>query len=117
MVFIELQGLGMKIKSDLTFMAILGHAVVWVVLICITLGIALFFYPYYFAQFVLNNTYLIDENGVERKFKCEMDIFANVGHVISWFVISVVTLGIGYIFYCYKVWGFCLNKTTVYVNA
>ncbi len=103
----------MKLKADITILDILGHLIIWVILSLITLGIGLFFYPYSFSKFVINRTSVVDENGAERKMVCNIDLFSNIGHVILWFLISIVTLGIGYIFYFYRVWNYALNNTHV----
>ncbi|ATG72902.1 hypothetical protein AN401_02705 [Zobellella denitrificans] len=77
----------------------------------ITLGIAFFFFPYSFSKFILNRSAIVDDAGAERKLKCDVDIFGSVGHVILWIIISILTLGIGYFFYFYKVWNYALNNT------
>ena len=103
----------MKLDANLGVGEILLHLIIWVILSVITLGIALFFLPYSFSKFVLNRTHLIDEHGVARKLVCEFNVFANIGHIILWIIISIVTLGIGYIFYLYRVWGYAMRHTTV----
>ncbi len=103
----------MKTKADIGILDVLGHIIIWVILSMITFGIALLFFPYSFAKFVINRTSLVDENGVERKMSCDIDLFGNIGHVLIWFVISILTLGIGYIFYFYRVWNYALNNTTI----
>lgn len=44
---------------------------------------------------------------------CDIDLFSDLGHVLLWFVISILTLGIGYVFYFYRVWNYALNHTRV----
>lgn len=44
---------------------------------------------------------------------CDINIFSNIGHIILWMVISFITLGIGYIFYFYRVWNYALNNSRV----
>jgi uncharacterized membrane protein YjgN (DUF898 family) len=103
----------LKIKADIRILDIIGHIVIWLVLTIITLGIAIFFLPYSFSKFVINRTTLTDENGDERKMRCNIDMFSNIGHIILWIIISILTLGIGYIFYFYRVWNYALNNTSV----
>nr|WP_202932451.1 DUF6693 family protein [Halomonas alkaliphila] len=84
------------------------------VLTVITLGIALFFFPYSFARFVINRTSVVDNTtGVERKMVCDINIFSNIGHIILWMVITVLTLGLGYLFYVYRVWNYALNNSRI----
>ncbi|MCJ2376052.1 hypothetical protein LNL84_04315 [Vibrio sp. ZSDZ34] len=101
----------MKLKADVAILDILGHLIIWLILSVITFGVALFFFPYSFSKFILNRTSVIDSSGIERKMVCDIDLFSDLGHVILWFVISILTLGIGYIFYFYRVWNYALNNT------
>ena len=103
----------MRIKADVGTVDILGHLIVWIILILITLGIAAFFFPYSFSKFIITRSQLLDENGSPRQLVCHIDIFGNIGHVILWIIISILTLGIGYAFYLYKIWNYCLNNTTI----
>ncbi|MGM5989807.1 DUF6693 family protein [Vibrio furnissii] len=103
----------MKLKSEITVLDVLGHLIIWALLSLVTFGIALFFFPYSFSKFVINRTSLIDDRGIERKMQCDIDLFSNLGHVILWLIISVLTLGIGYVFYFYRVWNYALNNTSV----
>ncbi|MEL0082851.1 MAG: DUF6693 family protein [Gammaproteobacteria bacterium] len=97
----------MKLKGNVSTIEILAHLIIWFLLTVVTLGIALFFFPYSFSKFIINNFDVIDDQGVARRMSC------NIGHVILWAIISILTLGIGYIFYTYKVWNYSLNHTTV----
>lgn len=103
----------MEIKADVRTIDILGHLVLWFILVIITFGIAAFFFPYSFSKFILNRSQLIDENGNTRQMICNTDMFGNISHVILWIIISMVTLGLGYAFYFYKVWNYSLNNTTI----
>lgn len=105
--------LKLRLKADIGIFDILGHLIIWLILIVITLGIAIFFVPYSFSKFIINRTSLVDQNGVERTMRCNIDMFSNIGHIILWIIISILTLGIGYIFYFYRVWNYALNNTTV----
>ncbi|WP_367120560.1 DUF6693 family protein [Natronospirillum sp.] len=103
----------MRLKADIGIFDILGHLIIWLILVVITLGIAIFFVPYSFSKFIINRTMLVDHNGVERTMRCNIDMFSNIGHIILWIIISILTFGIGYIFYFYRVWNYALNNTTV----
>jgi len=103
----------MKIQSNVGVIDILIHLIIWVVLSFITLGIAAFFYPYSFSKLIINKSALVDENGVSKPMICDTYIFSNIGHVILWIIISFLTLGLGYIFYFYKVWSYSLNNTRI----
>lgn len=101
----------MKIKANIRALDIFVHLVIWFLLSLITLGIALFFFPYSFAKFIINRSELIDDNGVARQLQCNTDMWGNIGHIVIWILITLVTLGFGYAFYFYKVWNYSLNST------
>jgi uncharacterized membrane protein YjgN (DUF898 family) len=103
----------MNLKADVAIMDIIGHIVLWLLLGLITFGIAMMFFPYSFSKFIINRTSLVDDSGAERKMRCNIDLFSDLGHVIIWMLISIVTLGIGYIFYFYRVWNYALNNTSI----
>lgn len=105
----------MNLRADIAFIDIIGHLIVWVILSLITFGIALFFFPYSFSRFIINRTHIQDPvNGVERRLFCDIHMFGNIGHIILWAIISILTLGIGYVFYFYRVWNYALNNTTAH---
>ncbi|SFT94190.1 DUF6693 family protein [Pseudoalteromonas lipolytica] len=103
----------MRIKADVGTIDILGHIIIWFFIILITFGIGAFFFPYSFSKFILNRSYFVDESGASRKMKCQTDMFGSIGHVILWILISIITFGIGYAFYFYKVWNYSLNNTII----
>lgn len=103
----------MKIQADVGVIDILIHLFIWILLSLVTFGIALFFFPYSFAKFILDRSMLIDEDGTSKDMKCNTDLFGNIGHIILWIIISILTLGLGYAFYFYKVWNYSLNNTQI----
>ena len=103
----------MKLRAEIAIIDIVGHLLLWIILSIVTFGIALFFFPYSFAKFVINRTFIQKNDGSERKLDCNIDIFSNLGHIILWIVISILTLGLGYLFYVYRVWNYALNNTCV----
>lgn len=102
----------MKIQANVEVVDIVVHAILWVILSFVTFGIALFFYPYYFAKFIINRSTLV-KDGVSIPMVCETDIFSNIGHIILWAIISFVTFGLGFVVYFYKVWNYSLNNTKI----
>ncbi len=44
---------------------------------------------------------------------CDINLFSNIGHIILWMLISLVTFGLGYIFYFYRVWNYALNNSRI----
>jgi hypothetical protein len=83
------------------------------VLTIITVGIAAFFYPYAFATLVVNRCSIIDSQGRVSRLKCELNVFSQLGHIILWFLLTLITCGIAFFFYLFKVFNYVLNNTTV----
>lgn len=103
---------GTRISCELSLASIIGHAVIWFLLTLVTLGVGLFFYPYFMFRYVVNHCYLTDPDGKKTaKLSCEVDAASVIGHVVIWAIISVLTLGLGYFVFAYKVFSYCLSKT------
>lgn len=103
----------MNIRSNVGTLDILGHLILWFFIIILTFGIGAFFFAYSFSKFIINRTELVDRHGVSHKLTCNVDFFGSIGHIILWILITILTLGLGYIFYFYKVWNYSLNNSTI----
>lgn len=102
-----------RIEANISIASIIGHTILWAILIVCTFGIGLFFYPYAFAKLVINRCTLVDGYGRRSRLRCNINIVGNVGHIIIWALISICTLGIGFFFYVFKVFNYALNNTRV----
>ena len=103
-----------KLKSNLTVADIIGHAVIWILLTIVTLGFALFVYPYYLFRFVISKTVSLNSEGHEiGKLVCTIDLATIIGNIVIWALISIITFGIGYIIFAYKILAHCMNHTQV----
>ncbi len=93
-----------RVRTDLNLGNVVGHVLVWALLTIVTCGIAAFFYPYSFIATILRSIYLEDEHGRPfARITCSTNGFADFAHGLLWFVISVLTLGVGAFFYLYYV--------------
>lgn len=103
-----------QLQIDLSWMDIIGHLVLWTVLIVVTLGIALVFYPYSFGKFFLNRIYILDrQKNQEAKLQCNLDITSQIGQIVIWLILIVLTGGILLPFYYYRVAKLIIDKTSV----
>jgi polyferredoxin len=103
-----------RLRVELGTGEIIGHAVIWIIISFVTLGVGLFFYPYALAKTVLNSVYILDASDRRvGRLQCELSMAGQVGHIIIWLLISILTLGFGYIFYLYKVWTLAIAKTKI----
>lgn len=102
-----------RIEVDLSIIDCIVHALIWILLIIVTLGIGAYFYPYALGKFVINKTSLIEADGRRRRFRCDLDLFAQAGHVVLWLILTVVTLGLAGVIYMYRVRRYILEATTL----
>ncbi|HEX6292591.1 MAG TPA: DUF6693 family protein [Herpetosiphonaceae bacterium] len=105
--------LGGRIKADISVTSILGHCVLWIVLGIVTFGIALMFYPYSFAKLAINRCYIQTSDNKISRLHCTLNVFDQIGHILLWLLLTVITFGLAYPFYLYKVWNFALNNTSL----
>jgi uncharacterized membrane protein YjgN (DUF898 family) len=103
-----------KLEIDLSLMDIIGHALLWTLLIIVTLGIGLLFYPYAFASKILNRTYILGDDGRRvGQLQCDLDLSGQIGHVFIWLLLTIITLGLALPVYVYKVWAIVINRTRI----
>ena len=101
-----------QLKSELGFVDVLGHVIIWLLLTLITFGLALFVFPYYMQRFIISKTYAYDGSGQRiGKLVCTIDLASMIGNIILWAIISILTLGIGYIVFMYKISAHCMSHT------
>lgn len=104
----------LKLKSDLTVGDIIGHGIIWILLSIVTLGLALFVFPYYMQRFIISRTSVLDDSGRRvGRLVCTIDLASIIGNIVIWAIISIITLGIGYLIFLYKINAHCMNHTKV----
>lgn len=105
----------LKFKSELGFGDIIGHLIIWLILSIVTLGFALMLFPYYIMRFVLNNTYVYDQRDGKKLacLHCDVQLTGILGNALIWFLLSFITFGLAYLFYIYRIHGFCYSKTKI----
>ena len=103
-----------RIAVSFTMMDVVGHIILWLIISTVTLGIGLFFWPYSAAKMIINSITVYDSSDTRvGKLQCQLSAGQQIGHIILWLVISVVTLGIGFPFYLFGVARTALNKTEI----
>lgn len=103
-----------SLKSDLTVGDIIGHGIIWILLTVVTLGLAMFVFPYYMQRFIISRTSVLDDQGKRvGRLQCTIDLASIIGNIVIWAIISIVTLGIGYFIFLYKIHAHCMNHTKI----
>ena len=109
---------GYKLKSTLGLGEMVGQLLVWLLLSIVTLGLALFFLPYYLLKLPINRTLVVNAEGrVVGRLRVDVTFADILGHMLIWLVLSIVTLGLGYIVYWYYVLRRLLNATVIEADA
>lgn len=92
----------------------IGHFILWLILIVVTLGLALFVFPYYLLKAILNKTIVLDGSGNEvGRMRCEISLPGAVGNAFLWLLLSIVTLGLAYFIYFYRITTIVLGQTVI----
>lgn len=102
-----------QLKCELGLADIIGHGLIWILLSFITFGLALFVFPYYLMRFTIGKTVIYQQEVKIGRLECTIDFASILGNVVIWAIISVLTLGIGYLIFIYKINAHCLNQTKV----
>ncbi|KQQ78961.1 MULTISPECIES: DUF6693 family protein [unclassified Rhizobium] len=106
------QPFGSTLRCEYSLMEAVGYIILWVIISVLTLGIGAFFAVYYFYKSIINKTYLIGRDGQRiARLECELNLAEMIGHILIWILISIVTLGIGLVFYVFRTLRLCFNKT------
>ncbi|MDW4499453.1 DUF6693 family protein [Sulfitobacter sp. D35] len=107
-----------KFRCEFGIADAIGYAILWFLLVIVTLGLAAFVLPYYLPKVVLNRTVVLDENGHEvGRLDCIYSLGEMIGNAILWLILSIVTLGLAYIVYIFRVQRVVLSRTRIVYNA
>lgn len=105
-------GNAVRLRCEYSIMEAIGYLVIWAIISVLTLGIGAFFAIYYFYKSIINKTYLINREGHQiAKLECDLNLAEVIGHVILWIIITIITFGIGLLFYVFRTLRLCINKT------
>lgn len=103
-----------NLKTELTMTGVLGHFIIWLLISVITLGVGLFFWPYAAAKLILNATEIQDSNGLRvGRLECSISAGTQIGHIVLWLLLTVITFGIAYPFYIFGVARTAINETRI----
>ncbi len=105
---------GLRLECDYSLTEAIGFLIIWLILTIITFGIGGFFAIYYFYKTIINNTFVIDRSGTEvGRLDCDLNLGEIIGHIFVWILITIVTLGIGLVFYAFRTFRMTLNRTRI----
>jgi hypothetical protein len=104
-----------KFHVEISVAETIGHAINWFLLGVFTLGLGFLAYPYYVLKLVLERTKVIDikTNKTLGTLKVNVSAYENIGHIIIWWFLMYITLGVALFIYAYQVVKLILNKTEI----
>lgn len=103
---------GQRLRCDFSLSEALGQLVIWVLLVLVTFGLALFVLPYYFLKAPINKTYVLDAQGnAVARLSVEVGFADILGHAIIWLILTILTLGLAYFVYWQSVVKRLMNAT------
>lgn len=111
-------GTAYKFRCDFSVGDAIGTAILWIIVTILTVGLALFVLPYYVPKNVINKTTVLAQNGSELgKLRCDLTIGSMIGNAFLWLLLSIVTFGLAYIVYVFRVQRVVLNETRIIYNT
>ncbi len=101
-------------RLNLTMMDVLGHLIIWILISIVTFGIGLFFWPYASAKLIINAIELEDRTRSSvGRLECQLSAGQQIGHILLWILLSIITLGVAYPFYIFGVVRTAIDRTRI----
>ncbi|WP_299640195.1 DUF6693 family protein, partial [uncultured Ruegeria sp.] len=107
-----------KFRCDFSVGDAIGTAVIFLLVLVVTLGLAAFVLPYYLPKAVINRTTVLADDGSEiGMLRCELTLGTMIGNALIWVLLTIVTLGFAYIVYVFRVQRIVLSETKIVYNS
>lgn len=101
-----------RCRTQLSIFQVIGHVVIWLIIATFTLGIGALFWPYAAAKLILESIVMTDEAGdPSARLRCNMGLGEQIGHIVIWLVLIVLTGGLAGLCYLFGVAHFAINRT------
>ncbi len=101
-----------RCRTQLSIFQVIGHIVIWAIISTITLGIGALFWPYAAAKLILESIIIFDDGGqASARLRCEVGFGEQIGHVVMWLFLIVLTGGLAGFCYLFGVAHFVINRT------
>jgi len=92
--------IGKKLRCEYSVSEAIGQLIIWLLLVIVTFGLALFVLPYYFLKAPINRTYLVDrDDATIGRLAVEVSFGDILGHALVWLLLTIVTFGLAYLIY------------------
>jgi hypothetical protein len=108
---------GTKLRSDLDLRAVWPSFLVWLAVSVCTLGLGWIVVSGHFFKLLINSTVVVDATDTPiGRLVCDYDVEADLPCIARWVLLSIVTLGIGLLFYSFRAGKLALSATAIVWN-
>ncbi len=103
-----------RLHSDLDLAKVWPSFLVWLAVSVCTLGLGWIVVSGHFFRLILNTTTIVDGDGRRLgRLHCDYDVEAHMGRIALWVLVSIVTLGVGLLFYSFHAARRAIDATSV----
>lgn len=105
---------GARLRSDLDVRQVWPNFLVWLAISVCTLGFGWIVVSGHFFRLLLNSVVVIDaEERPIGRLVCDYDVEADVGRILRWALLCLVTGGLGLLFYSFRAGKLALSATRI----
>jgi hypothetical protein len=105
---------GARLHNELDLRRIWPSFLVWLIVTGCTLGLGWLVVSGHFFRSVINSTRIVGPNGeLLGRLACDYDAEKRLAPIVLWIVVSIVTLGVGLLFYSFYAARAALDVTVV----
>ena len=105
---------GLRLRNQLDLGRVWPSFLVWLAVSICTIGLGWIVVSGHFFKLLINATVVVDRDG-ERlgRLRCDYDVDGDLGHILRWIFICLVTLGVGLLYYSFHAGRGALDATEV----
>lgn len=105
---------GTRLRSDLDVRTVWPSFLVWLLVSALSLGLGWIVVSGHFFKLLLNSTRVVDaDDNPLGRLVCDYDVEADPVRIVRWVLLSIVTLGLGLLFYSFRAGKLALSATRV----
>lgn len=105
---------GTRLRCDLDMRSVWPSFLVWLMVSACTLGLGWIVVSGHFFRMIINSTVVVDaEDRPIGRLACDYDVERDLVRILRWVLASVVTGGIGLLFYSFRAGKLALSATEV----
>ncbi len=101
-----------RLRSQLTAIKVIGHIVIWLLIVVCTFGIGALFWPYAAIKLICESIVIVDEAGhASARLRCNFPFGEQLGHAVLWAILIALTGGLAAPFYLFGLAHTAINRS------